>query len=50
MPLLDIVGVTATGATFFVGFGFIQMSPMISSREAWNLYTSRLAFYHPRQL
>jgi len=24
MPLLDIVGVTATGKTFFVGFGFVQ--------------------------
>jgi hypothetical protein len=24
MPLLDIVGITATSATFFVGFGFIQ--------------------------
>jgi hypothetical protein len=24
MLLLDIVGITATNATFFVGFGFIQ--------------------------
>jgi MULE transposase domain len=37
MPLLDIVGILAISATFFVGFGFIQNDPMISSCEAWNL-------------
>ena len=48
MPLLDIIGITATSATFFVGLGFMSSKhPMISSCEAWDCIPADWSFITP---